>query len=359
MGKPRILLGAESLQAGNGGICRVARLMARVLAEEVGAGNLEASAVALSDAEIPNDIGLPIKVKNGSRAKFAGKMAWGAVSHTHFIYDFVGMARAHCRIPPLCRPMLIYLHGIEIWEGTRLDRIKTARRADALLVNSAYTLARVERTFGKFDVTPKVCWLATEANDAPETEVDSNCPPTVMILARMDEGGGYKGHRELIAAWPRVVDAVPDARLVMVGRGVGFDAVKELVAANRAGGSIEMKGFVPDAEVEKLWAKTAVLAMPSHKEGFGLVYIEAMRHSVPVIASIHDAAPEVNIDGQTGYNVNIQGNLDELSDRLIDLLRNRDRAAAMGRRGFQRWQEHFRYSAFRDRFRTALSEYLR
>ena len=72
------------------------------------------------------------------------------MTHSHFIYDFVGMARAHCRLPLLRRPFLTWMHGIEVWEGTRPDRIAWARRADMLLANSAYTRDRADRAFGGF-----------------------------------------------------------------------------------------------------------------------------------------------------------------------------------------------------------------
>src|SRR5262249_53681435 len=114
---------------------------------------------------------------------------------------------------------------------------------------------------------------------------------------------------------------------------------------------------VPDEELDGLYARASVFAMPSRGEGFGLVYIEAMRHRLPVIASCHDAAPEVVLDGTTGYIVDLD-KPDGLADRLIDLLRDPDRAARFGAAGHDRWREHFSFSAFRTRFRPILHEFL-
>jgi phosphatidylinositol alpha-1,6-mannosyltransferase len=97
--------------------------------------------------------------------------------------------------------------------------------------------------------------------------------------------------------------------------------------------------------------------MPSRAEGFGLVYIEAMRHAVPVIGSVHDAAAEINLDGITGFNVDLD-RPDDLPERIIHLLRETARAAQLGRNGQARWLEHFCYSRFRDRFRPYLLELL-
>jgi len=76
-----------------------------------------------------------------------------------------------------------------------------------------------------------------------------------------------------------------------------------------------------------------------------------------VIASVHDAACEINLDGETGYNVDLTRPAD-LPERVIHLLRDRDRAAQLGANGQRRWQRDFRFAAFRDRFLPLLAEFL-
>ena len=65
----------------------------------------------------------------------------------------------------------------------------------------------------------------------------------------------------------------------------------------------------------------------------------------------------MNQDGVTGFNVNLD-QPDELPERLIHLLQDRDRAAELGAKGQQRWKEHFRFSAFRERFLAILRPWL-
>jgi phosphatidyl-myo-inositol dimannoside synthase len=351
-----IFMAGESFSAGNGGICRVARLMTRVLAEQVQTGRLCGDALALSDVSMPSGLGLPLALAKGHRARFFWKAHRAAFNHSHFIYDFVGMARAHCRVPFLRRPFLTWIHGIEVWENTRPDRLAWARRADVLLSNSAYTRDRAGRLHGGF-ANAKVCWLATETDEPPPVPLVVSGPPTVLMMGRFDAGGGYKGHQELVECWPRVVAAVSDARLLFVGSGPGIAVIQQLAAQSIARARIEFRGFVPEEELESVWAQTSVFAMPSRGEGFGLVYIEAMRHSLPVVASVHDAAPEINLDGVTGFNVNLDQS-DEVAERLIFLLKNPALAATLGRAGRERWREHFRYSCFRERFLPVLQEFL-
>lgn len=330
--------------------------MARVIGEEVQAGRMAASALSLSDAQPALAPLLSGAVARGARARFVWETQKATLAHSHFIYDFVGMARAHCRLPLLHRPFLTWIHGIEAWEGTRPDRVAWARRADALLSNSAYTRDRAERVHGGF-AGAKVCWLATEGDEPPPRPPPAAGPPTVLLVGRFDADGGYKGHRELIDCWPKVVSCVPNARLVLAGQGPGQRVMEQEAARSPACSKITFKGFVPEDQLESLWANTTVFAMPSRGEGFGLVYIEAMRHGVPVVASVHDAAPEVNLEGITGFNVNLDKG-DELPDRLIFLLKNPDRAAELGRQAQERWRSHFRYTCFRARFLPLLREFL-
>jgi phosphatidylinositol alpha-1,6-mannosyltransferase len=224
-----------------------------------------------------------------------------------------------------------------------------------LVSNTEYTRARAERCYGAF-ASAKVCWLATETDEPPVYKRTSNGPPRVLIVARMDDPS-YKGHAELIQAWPTVVAAVPDAVLTVVGSGNGSAAYKSMAGCLPCADRIQFRGFVPDVEMDEIWSQASVFAMPSRGEGFGLVYVEAMRHALPVIASIHDAAPEINIDGSTGYNVNL-GHPVELADKIIYLLRHRGHAAELGGNGQRRWHEHFRYSAFRNRFLPILNDFL-
>lgn len=356
MSIPRVLLGAESLAPGNGGICRVARLIARVLGEEAAAGHLSADAVVLSDTERASDLSIPQTLARKSRLRYVYHVRKAALNHTHFIYDFQGMSRAHLRFPFLTRPMMTYIHGIEVWETGSALRARTARRADVLVSNTAYTRQRADQSHGGF-ARAKVCHLATEEDLPPTITPPPHGPPVVLVVGRLDELR-YKGHAELIECWDQVVREVPDARLWIVGKGPGMAAYQAMAHKSPASANIEFKGFVPDGQMPALWAQARIFAMPSRYEGFGLVYIEAMRYGVPVIASVHDAAPEVNVDGQTGYNVNLDQS-DELPRRLVELLKDSSLCRRMGEAGRQRWQTHFSYSAFKSRFLPCLQEFLK
>ena len=147
---------------------------------------------------------------------------------------------------------------------------------------------------GGFGALP-TSWLGTEEDEPLERGKSVDSRPTALILGRLDDTP-WKGHHRLIDAWPAVVEAIPAARLLIVGGGPGLPAARERAQASAARDSIELRGFVPEAEIETVWNRASVLAMPSTEEGFGLVFVEAMRRGVPILTSTQDAGAEVGVD---------------------------------------------------------------
>jgi phosphatidylinositol alpha-1,6-mannosyltransferase len=353
----RIVLACQSLVAGHGGIARVARLMARVLAEAPGEFAVETH--VFSDAAAAG--GEPaVRRYGGSRLRFLLGLWRAQLRPGWFVYDAAYLAKAHRRARGASRrPNMIFLHGIEIWEQARAGSVAACRRADLLVANSASTRDRAERCHGGF-ARARVCWLGTEesAGDPLPEKPAGGRAPVVLAVGRMEPREDYKGHRELIAAWPQVVARQPGARLEFVGRGGLVPELKALAAAHGVAGRVEFAGFVPEAELAARYARASVFALPSRGEGFGLVYIEAMRHGLPVIASVHDAGAEIVEDGRTGLLANLDRPGD-LAGKLCALLERPDEARRLGAAGRERWRREFTYEAFRGRFSGVMEEFLR
>jgi phosphatidylinositol alpha-1,6-mannosyltransferase len=351
------MFGAEAFVSKNSGIGRVARLSARVLHELVLEGKCDARLVALNDPTPCYEFVTNTATARSNRIKFVSEITCSHFSHTHFLYDFLGMARAHGMLPFPKRPFMVWLHGIEVWEGTPANRIETAKKASQFVINSHFSRQRAADNYAPFGEAD-VCWLATEDAEAPAPATSEPTRPTALILSRiLERKYSHKGHYELLEAWEKVVEKVPDALLLIAGGGPGVEELRKFIAESKVADSVECLGFVPDEEMDALWRRSTVFVMPSRGEGFGLVYIEAMRYGLPIIGSIHDAATEVNVHGETGYNVSLD-RPDELPARLIELFEQESLAKEMGANGFARWQNHFTFSAFRERFRPLLLRFL-
>lgn len=347
---PRVLLSTQSLLAGNGGICAVARLTARALAS-----SCSVEALACQDVADHRIEAIAVRAFANRRARFFLANLAAIRRATHVIYDFAGTARAHIDLSFRQRPYATWVHSLEIWRNAPRKYLRAISGASLILANSAYTVRRAE------DALPKgaevvICAPGTEQGSAPGKIGPSDGPPTVMLLGRADEVFA-KGHDILIEVWPDVAAAVPDARLLLVGGGTELGKVRDLAAASPARGSIEITGFVPEEALAAYWQRATVLAMPGFTEGFGLVYIEAMRRGLPVVASTEDAGQEVNVDGTTGFNVSRRHKA-RLTEILVALLRDRDLAKKLGTAGHARWQEHYTFAAFERRLHEATRRFL-
>ncbi|MHB1543531.1 MAG: glycosyltransferase family 4 protein [Gammaproteobacteria bacterium] len=350
----RVLLTAESFAAKNSGIGRVARLMARVLADWAETEGFRCTGVSLSDLRDQSLAWNWVTPCKGRRFEFVARVQTASLRADWVFYDSLSMARAHFMGPALIRPTLAWMHGIDAWEKAWPEHLRVARSVDVLVTNSEYTQGRASALHANLE-RARVCWLGTETDEpTPERTQSHNTDRNVLLLARIDLDS-YKGHKELIEIWPTVADRAPGARLIIAGDGPGLDAVKDLAMRSPVSSQIEVLGYIQEAEIPKLWSQATVFAMPSRGEGFGLVYIEAMRQGVPVIASLQDAGQEINVHGETGFNVDLEQPT-ELINALTALLMDPEKAHVMGMSGRARWERWFTYHAFRNRFDCLLSE---
>ena len=159
--------------------------------------------------------------------------------------------------------------------------------------------------------------------------------PLAGVVARLDP---QKGHAYLLRAWRQVSAALPEARLLVVGDGPLRGELQRQAGDLGLEGSVIFTGRRKD--VPRIMAALDVVTLPSLWEGFGLVLLEAMAVARPIIASRVSAIPEVVMDGETGLLVPPR-DVNALAAALIELLRDHQQAAEMGRRGQERLEQEF------------------
>jgi phosphatidyl-myo-inositol dimannoside synthase len=256
------------------------------------------------------------------------------------VYSHLGLARAQAYVPSLLeRPYAVFLHGVEAWGSLGDADLRTLQRARLRLANSRFTAARVAAAHPSIgDIVP--CPLALvddgrpthgreEAGDAAAFPDDG---PIVLVVGRMHASEAYKGHDQLIEAWPAVVAKVPTAHLVVVGDGNDRPRLENKARLVEGGGRVHFLGFASPGLLDACYRKTSVFALPSRGEGFGLVYLEAMARGLPCIGSRQDAAGDVIVDGATGHLVDHTDSA-ALAARIVRLLTDENERRAMGEAG--------------------------
>jgi phosphatidyl-myo-inositol dimannoside synthase len=343
-------LAAVSFAETSGGLAYAARLMRYALTQWCGSAPWTA---ALEPARYG-------RVSAAERARFSARVVAAQLSGRvdWLLFNHLGVARVQRLLPPGARrPYAVFVHDVEAWDPDLSDERRTVLREAAVRVsNSRYTADRVQRTHP--DVGPVVpCplgLLEEPACEAPAPEWLARVGAlSVLIVGRMHDAERYKGHDELVACWPAVVARVPSAQLVIAG--LGNDRARLEAKAREAGvaSSVIFCGFVPGSVMPALWARVALLAMPSAREGFGLVYLEAMRAGRPCVGSTADAAGDVIVDGETGVLVDRDDPV-ALGTALSALLVDAGRRDAMGAAGRRRYLAEFTADHFAARFRAIL-----
>jgi glycosyltransferase involved in cell wall biosynthesis len=154
----------------------------------------------------------------------------------------------------------------------------------------------------------------------------------------------------LVRAFAKVVEKLPDTRLLLAGEGPERKHVKNLIANLNLSQSVSMLGHLPRPELERKFSTVWVQAAPSlWEEPFGNVAAESMMRGTAVVASNSGGFTEVVQDGQTGFLVP-PGNEVALAEAIVLLLGNRDLAEQMGRAGREVALKHFSETTYVDKF---------
>jgi phosphatidylinositol alpha-1,6-mannosyltransferase len=174
--------------------------------------------------------------------------------------------------------------------------------------------------------------------------------PVVVSITRMV---ARKNLRGLIEALPAIRAAAPGTVLILGGTGPERDGLMAFAEASGLAGSVRFPGRIPDAEMAAHYSLADVFALPSlatdqDVEGFGIVYLEAGACEVPVVGGLAGGVPDAVSDGETGLLVD-PSDTARLAEAIGGLLRDRDRARAMGRRARARILESFTWTAASDR----------
>ncbi|MFV9507624.1 MAG: glycosyltransferase family 4 protein [Oscillochloridaceae bacterium umkhey_bin13] len=252
-------------------------------------------------------------------------------------------------------PTYLFLHGIEIWrKHDPLTRL-LLRRVDHFLSNSDHTWQRFLGYYPHLRARPHtMVHLGLEA-PAPLLPPPPSDPPAALILGRIARAEDYKGHRELITAWSLVRRVVPTAQLWIAGDGDLRPELEVLAQAQGLTDAIHFFGRVSETQKQDLLASCRCLAMPSRGEGFGLVYLEAMRLGRPCLVSDADAGREVVNPPEAGLAVD-PTDRSALATALIRLLHPGPQWHAWSAQARTRYETHFTAAHFQQRLLEALRE---
>ena len=226
----------------------------------------------------------------------------------------------------------------------------TLRKTDMVIALTAATQRWLEAQLGSERVRYLPNFVRLEAQGTPPDRAGRAGPVQVLFVGWLLEA---KGVRELLAA----AKQLPDVRFTLVGpEEPRFTATLE--AELRAlGDRVRVLPAQPREEIFRLYREADVFVLPTWREGFPNVVIEAMAAGLPVVATPVGAIPEAIEDGRSGLLVPVR-DANALEKALCRLIEDPALRAELGARARARVEAVFSFEAVVARLEAIYRELL-
>ncbi|MEI7863897.1 MAG: glycosyltransferase family 4 protein [Chthoniobacterales bacterium] len=225
-------------------------------------------------------------------------------------------------------PFLVSAHGIEAWNVQSPLVRWSLGKADAIAAVSEFTQNRMQETLrlpadrfeilyntvdpASFKIQPKPTWLVERHGLRPNS-------PVVLTVGRLEASEQYKGYDQVLLALPTILQRSPETKYIIVGEGNDQSRLRMLVEQLGLKSSVIFAGFAPTDELGAYYALCDVFVMPSKKEGFGIVFLEAMCCGKPVVAGNGDGSVNALKNGELGILVD-PDDTQAIADAVISAL---------------------------------------
>jgi glycosyltransferase involved in cell wall biosynthesis len=359
-GRDRVLFCSLSIEPGAGGMQRFDRRVVDVLLERAGDGTGAHPLVhVLFDRpEAGNGGQEEPGVRRFGRARLrylretlsSIRRGPGTLLLGHIL--FVPLAALARVLRPRLR-VLLFAHGIEVWGGPGRPRrrwyepILLRLAVDHVIAVSTYTADIMAARFAFPRQRIAVLPNAVDPLPVPAT-AEHKGPPVVLVVARLGPLDRAKNVDQVIRAVAALAQEVPAIRLEILGDGELRAELERLARELGIERSVHFLGRVNDAALDTAYRRARVFALPSTKEGFGIVYLEAWQRGLPVIGATAGGVPEVVSSGEDGLLVP-PGDLPGLVDALRAFLTDPARARRYAKTGMRKVESRYLHRHFEAR----------
>ena len=234
-------------------------------------------------------------------------------------------------INPKCKIWLI-AHGIEVWRP--LSRLQNAflKRCDKIICVSSFTK---QQMIARHKTDAAICEVLNNAVDPfiklPEMFIKperllkqyrlQTTTPIIFTLTRLASTEQYKGHDQVIKVISKLKDKFPGIRYILAGQ---YDhkeeiRIQRLISEAGVDEQVILTGFIAEQEIPDYFLLADLFVLPSKKEGFGIVFIEALACGLPVICGNADGSVDAICNGELGTAVNTD-DLAELENTITEYL---------------------------------------
>jgi glycosyltransferase involved in cell wall biosynthesis len=224
-------------------------------------------------------------------------------------------------------PYIILTHGTDAWNIRGIFRRYALISAKKVISVSRYTAQRIEKQIPSlknkiFIIPNSVDTEKFSPKEKPNYLLEKYKLfgyKIILTVARLDSYDRDKGYDKVILALPKVLEAIPNLKYILVGEGDDLPRIKDLISKLNLNDRVILTGYISDDKLSDYYNLCDLFIMPSKQEGFGIVFLEALACGKPVIAGNKDGSREALLDGKLGILVD-PDNIEEITQTTIKVL---------------------------------------
>lgn len=230
-------------------------------------------------------------------------------------------------INPKCRLWLV-AHGIEVWRPLSFFKRLMLKRCDSVICVSNYTK---QQMISRHNLNADKCIVLNNAIDPFMRLPDSFAKPRNLMqryglidnnfilfsLTRLASTEQYKGYDHVISVLGSLKSKFPQIKYLLSGKydDQEYIRIKKLIETYGVSEHVILTGFIDEAELTEHFLLADLFALPSKKEGFGIVFIEALACGLPVICGNADGSIDAVRNGELGEAID-PDNLTDLNNAI-------------------------------------------
>ncbi len=253
---------------------------------------------------------------------------------------------------------VLIVHGTEVWgKPSTINKLAAKYAIDYIFSVSDFTARRMQIIYGLAENKFRLLPCAVDATPAESSEIFATSPGLMgrwrlLTVSRLDDR--YKNIDKVILALPNILSSFPDIHYYVVGEGIWRPELEQVANSIGVAGHVHFLGWVPDEIRDAVYKQSHIFILPSTGEGFGIVFLEAWRHGLPVVASNLDAATEIVKHGVDGFC--IDPNPEKIAEVICQLFSSPERRHEMGVEGYQHLLECYSHLSFSGTLKKLLEE---
>lgn len=365
---PKILFLTLRTFSQTGGIEKVSKVAGKALYELCEESGGELKVCSMYDTKTDSDEKyFPAKAFTGfgiQKIKFSFKCVYEGIKNETVILTHINLLPIGFAIKLFSSKtkLVLITHGIEAWPSFHGIKKRMLHQCDEILSVSKFTKAVISGRNGFPDQNIRVLnncldpFLELPALKEKDEQLLKKYglkkeDTILMTLTRLASGERYKGYDIVIESLQKLREEHPDLKYLIVGK---YD-VKEkkrldlLIAKAGLTNQVIFAGFIPDGELADHFNLADIYIMPSEKEGFGIVFIEAMYYNKPVIAGNKDGSSDALLDGKLGLLVDPQSQ-EEVRAAITKMILDREKYLP----DQKLLMEHFSYPVYKEKWKEIL-----